>query len=337
MTYRRFYGVDTSKASYDFCSYDSASNICDQGVLANCGDDVGQYFEKLIQQNGLHAQEVLVCIEDTGVYLLPIAYALHQLGLSVWIVDAYHLKNSMGRVKGKTDKLDAQRIAKYAKRNYEDARLFKPAQEDLVKLKSLIGQRKRMKKAIHSMSQGISEERQFQQIDMKECYQITDQTLVFLQQKLRSIEEQMDRLIKKSQTLSPQVKIIQSVPGFGPVNARNLVVITKGFTQYTDGRTLASLVGVAPFPRQSGKRLNKKPSTSSMARRDFKATLTMAAMSLIGGQTHFAKFYARKIAEGKKHLVALNAMRNKLLHTACACLRDGVMYQENFHLNLHKP
>lgn len=337
MHFNLFYGVDSSKLSYDLIAVDEAGEFRDQHKLANNVTCLRGHFEGLLENDQLQTDQTLICVEDTGMYSFPLIYTLHQLGFAVWVVDAYHLKNSIGRVKGKTDEIDAKRIAKFARRNHEDAKLFAPSHEALVKLKSLISQRSRLLKAIHSLTQGIGEERLFQQIDMDDVYQDTDQAIANLKRTIKALEKKMDLIIKQSHRLSRQAKILLSIPGIGPVNLRHMLVLTQGFTKYTNGRKMASLTGVAPFPRQSGKRLNQAPRSTSMGRKDFKASLTMAALSLIGSPTSFGKFYERKIKEGKAHLCVINALRNKLIHTACACIRNDTMYQEKFHLNLHKP
>ena len=58
------------------------------------------------------AQVELVAMESTGVYWKSVYEALEARGLTVWVVNAYHVKNVPGR---KTDVLDSQWLAELAR------------------------------------------------------------------------------------------------------------------------------------------------------------------------------------------------------------------------------
>ena len=51
---------------------------------------------------------------DLSDYNNPLLKALHELSAPIWVERAVQIKESLGMVRGKTDKVDAQRIGLYA-------------------------------------------------------------------------------------------------------------------------------------------------------------------------------------------------------------------------------
>jgi transposase len=337
MQYRLFIGVDSAKEKCDLALMDAQGEVLDRLTLGNRTELIQDWLDELSASFKVAPQEILCCIENTGWYHVRILNLLCAAGCQVWVEDAYQLSRSMGRVRGKTDKLDALRIAQYALRFEDQARLCAGESDLRLRLRSLVAQRRRIVRYISGLSQPIAEEQHCSPVDLEQQHQHSLQLVQLMRKQLKALEKDIDKTIKKDEKLARQRKIILSVPGFGPVTTHLLLIVTDGFTRYTTARQLASYTGVAPFSRQSGKCLNRKPKTSAIANKRLKSMLTMGARSLLRGENHFAAFYERKRKEGKPHLVALNAVRNKMIHTVCACLRNDVMYQKNYQISLQKP
>jgi len=330
MSYKLFIGVDTSKAKYDCNGLDLAGHqqLCTE--VANCSATLTQWLADLIDGHSLSASQVLICIERSGIYSLNLAYIAHEMGFAVWMEDALHLAHSFGRVRGKTDAVDAARIAKYAQRNWQDMKPFIPQNETVSRISSLVKQRRRTIKAKNILLVPINEEQAFSTISIDDLHQSSREIIERMEQAIKEFNAQIDQLIEADEQLKKKATFAMSVPGFKKVNFRNLVISTEGFIRLDSPRALACNIGIAPFPRQSGKCLNRKPTIGKMGNKAFKTTLTCAVMSVIRGDSHFGRYYRRKIAEGKKHLVVVNALRNKMLHTVLACIKNEVMYEEKF-------
>lgn len=77
-------------------------------------------------------------------------------------------------------------------------------------------------------------------------------------------------------------------------------------------RQAASLVGVAPHPRQSGAR--HRPGRCQAGRPQVRRVLYMAALAAIrADKAPFADFYRRLRAAGKPHKIAIVATMRKLI------------------------
>ncbi|MEM9528862.1 MAG: IS110 family transposase [Bacteroidota bacterium] len=330
MPYQLFIGIDTSKDKYDFHYLDQQGNPQLYGEVANSSTALKRWLEDVIAAHDLSPSEVLICIERSGIYSLNLACLAHELGFHVWLEDALHLSKSFGRTRGKTDAIDAARIAKYAQRNWQDVSLFQPLRPTISQIKSLVGQRKRLIKAKNILLVPINEEQDFLPGLDEELHAITTTIVKQTEQAIKDLDQQIDTLIRNDEQLRHQEQLATSVPGFKKVNFRNLVITTEGFTRLNNARALACQIGIAPFPRQSGKCLNKKPTTGKMGDKSFKASLTCAVRSIIKSNNHFGRYYRRKIAQGKDHLVVVNALRNKIIHTVMACINNNTKYEENY-------
>jgi transposase len=53
-------------------------------------------------------------MEHTGLYTRQLVHYLLGRQVNVWLESSLHIKRSMGLVRGKSDAIDAQRIARFA-------------------------------------------------------------------------------------------------------------------------------------------------------------------------------------------------------------------------------
>jgi transposase len=72
------------------------------------------------------------------------------------------IKRSMGLQRGKSDMVDALRIAEYAYRHADQAVIWQPEREVLTRLKQLVAMRKRFITTKHALNVPIKEASSFQ-------------------------------------------------------------------------------------------------------------------------------------------------------------------------------
>ncbi len=58
--------------------------------------------------------DTLFCMEHTGVYTRKLVHYLLSREVAVWLETPLQIKRSIGLVRGKDDKIDSERIARYA-------------------------------------------------------------------------------------------------------------------------------------------------------------------------------------------------------------------------------
>lgn len=103
-------GIDVSKDKLDLCLLPVGSSTpLEMKVISNQSESIAKYL-KLIDKR-YKRDNILVCLEDTGHYGLELCLELQQMKFDYTLVPALEIKNSVGMTRGKTDQIDAQRIA----------------------------------------------------------------------------------------------------------------------------------------------------------------------------------------------------------------------------------
>ena len=142
---------------------------------------------------------------------------------------------------------------------------------------------------------------------------------------LLALDERIGRIDKQITTVfrsHPQASIIESMPGIGPILGAELLVAAGDFAAYTDDGHLASAAGLAPVPRDSGRRtgnLHRPKRYNRALRRVF----YLSAQTSIIREGPNRDFYLKKRAEGLKHVQAVIALARRRVAVLWALLRDN--------------
>lgn len=230
-------------------------------------------------------------------------------------------------IRGKSDKIDAQRIARYAYVYQNKAQIIQISLLTLDKLKDLQSNRKRLMKALQSLCTSADELQQFDPSTGKEIDRINREAIRGLEKSLDKVDEQILSHIGEDDTLKQKYDLMLTVKGVGKVLAAMLLVYTHGFNRLQDSRKLACYSGVAPFVYESGTSIRGKTGVSKFANSDLKRILHMAAISSVQHNPELREYYQRKVQEGKNKMSVINAVRNKLLHRIVAVVKRGTPYE----------
>ncbi|MVM34015.1 transposase [Spirosoma sp. HMF4905] len=147
MQFTYFFGVDVSKATLDF-AVAKGNQILFHQQVANDKKGITQFIKDLRQQTKTSLGQCLFCMEFTGIYNNPLLKALHQQSANIWVERAAHIQESIGLTRVKTDQVDAKRIALFAYKNRDEARLWTPPRAVIAQLDRLTAQRARLVKVI---------------------------------------------------------------------------------------------------------------------------------------------------------------------------------------------
>ena len=321
-------GIDVSKMSLDVCLVNCTTGECASTVVANNSEGYKSLKRWLKMQGNDKHEKTLFCMEHTGIYTQNLVKYLLSRGGKVWLESSLHIKRSMGIVRGKTDKIDAQRIARFACLHQQEAKLVQLTQPTLERLQYLMRARMRLLKSINSHKTAIEEMTQVDKKAGTELSRLCKKAVEGLKESLQKVEAKMEELVSADKEIKTLYELITSVKSVGNVLALELIVFTHGFTRLLDGRKLACYAGVAPFEYRSGTSVRGTTGTSSFANKILKKSLFMASMNAVRHHGELKEYYSRKTAEGKSKMSALNAVRNKLLHRIVAVVKRGTPYQE---------
>lgn len=270
-------------------------------------------------------------MEHTGIYNAHLLEWLDQHKLAIWLESSLQIKQAGGMQRGKTDKVDAQRIAQYAYRFRDQMRLWEPPREIIQRLAFLSTTRQRLNQAYNLLAVLVAE----QEIFISKSLQKTlkgnvKKSLTVLQEEQKAVEQAIKQLIQADARLKELFDLMVSVPGVGPVIATELLITTNEMKTIREPKKLACHAGVAPFEYRSGTSVRGKTRVSHQARKRLKALIHMGTMSAIQVKGDLQDYYLRKLGEGKHTMLVLNAVRNKLIHRVCAVVRRGEKYDKNY-------
>lgn len=331
-TWNYFVGIDISKLTLDLTIL-SASEVSFRHHLKTSNSHEG-WDEVMIwlEGKGVSLEQILFCMESTGVYCHTILACLSAYSCSVWIENALRIKLSSGIIRGKTDKQDSMMIAQYARKNYEEVRLYKPNSEKIERLRGLIHIRENLMKAKQSLLKPINEMKEMGVPLAFEFGTHLKSTLQGIEKDLTKIEAKIDTIIKEDERLKELHKLITSVVGVGTRTALALIVFTNEFTNFTSARELASYCGVVPFKKESGSSVRGKTRISKMCNHKLKSLLHLSALSAVRHDPELKEYYEKKRAEGKNAMSVLNAVRNKLVHRIFAVVKRKTPFEKYDYL-----
>jgi len=324
-----YIGIDVSKLTIDV-SIVTATSEHEYAQFENGTQGFKALQTWLRSKDFFSIKKSLFCMEHTGLYTRQLVSFLLEQEAAVWMESALHLKRSMGMTRGKNDKVDAYRIARYAMTNSDKAVLLKLSTSTLQNLKDLMSNRERISKAYQSLNISIKELTQIDKSMGKEQLILNAPALAGLLKSKAKIEARMTELIMEDAELKKLYQLITSVKCVGNVLATELLVYTNGFTRMQNTRQLACYCGVAPFEHSSGTSVRGRTGTSNFANMKLKSTLHMAAVSATRYVPDIKQYYERKVAEGKHKMTVINAIRNKLINRVMAVVKRGTPYEEIF-------
>lgn len=335
MKYSFFIGVDVSKATLDFCLMSEGKNMF---YLQTSNDQKGikEFIKQCKQFSGFDIKKAVFCMEHTGIYNNPLLEFLSGSNIAAWLESSLHIKHSSGLRRGKDDKLDAEYIARYAFRNRDQVKLWKPSRQVIKQLKSLTALRKRLIIAKKNLKTALQEGGAFLdksvQMEIKRC---CDSSLKALEKDLKKVDRKLDEVIRSDEELNRLFNLITSVEGIGPVTAREIIMTTNErpplrFKTFTNPKKYACYAGVVPFPYRSGSSIRGRNKVSHVANKSVKTLLHMSALSAIRNCQEMKAYYERKIQEGKHVMSVINAIRNKLILRVFAVVRENQKYDKNY-------
>lgn len=333
--YRYFIGVDISKDTLDIAVVSPANALLHEQRIANKKTAIVAFFKQLARRvPGFSPATALCCMEHTGLYNRPLLEAAQALALPAWVEHAPHLSASTGLTRGKTDQVDARRIAAYAARFVDRVRLWSAPRPVLAELDRLSARRARLVKAGKMLQTPLTSSETFfsaaeQQAEKRGCAASLQALAADLAADLAAVDAAIQALVAGDETLARYYARITSVPGVGPVTAVEILLTTNEFATSTDPKKYACYAGVVPFERSSGQRKGR-PGVSHRANKRVKTLLHLAALSAVRFAPALKAYYERKVAEKKNKMLVLNNVRNKLVHLIFACVQNDRNYDKNY-------
>ncbi|MFI9276248.1 IS110 family transposase [Kitasatospora sp. NPDC052896] len=191
--------------------------------------------------------------------------------------------------------------------------------------KWLVNRKVRNARALAEAAVGVAE-RQYTTVPGEKTIARLVHTLAEEVMALNEQIAEMDKLIEGRFREHELAEIVESVPGIGTVlGTEFLAGVGGGLDGFASPDALAAFAGVAPAPRDSGKVSGNLQRPTVYHRRLQRVFYTSALVS-IRCDPNSRKFYARKRAEGKRHVQAVMALARRRVNVLWALIRDRRCY-----------
>ena len=302
-------GVDVSKHHFDWVRGGEG----DVARVPNTPASVHRLVPKLRS-----LQATLIVVESTGGYERALTEALSAADLPVVLVNPWRVRRfgeGLG-VLAKTDSIDARILALYGERARPRRRpLPGPRQRQLA---DLVRRRRQLIAMIVAEKSRLDTASVVIRRDIQALVKL-------LERRVRKIDERVDAAIATDPETAANWERLQSAPSVGPGVARALIVDLPELGAL-GRRQISSLVGLAPFARDSGRKTGQRRIRAG--RSGPRTALYLAAMNGARFNPVLKQMYDRLITAGKPPKVAFIALARKLLTILNAMVRDETTWQQ---------
>jgi transposase len=304
-----YVGIDVSKDRLDVHVRPSSETF----VVTRDGKGLNELIERLRS-----VMPRLIAIEATGGYETIVAAAIAGAHLPLAVVNpaqVRHFAQAIGK-RAKTDPIDAAVIARFAESVKPEPRELPDEAARL--LAELVGRRTQI---VEMMAAERQREKRASALRVRKSIA---RHIAGLQKELPIIDHDIDSMVRGSPVWREKEDLMITFPSVGRGIARTMLAELPELGRLTR-REIASLVGCAPFTRQSGAWKGK--SMISGGRPAARSAVFMAALSASRCHPILRAFYQRLLAKGTPKMVALIAVARKILTMLNAMLRDKKQWQ----------
>jgi len=261
----------------------------------------------------------LIVVESTGGIERPLLDALLDAGKAVALVQPARVRQFAlaGGDFAKTDKIDARLIARFGK--LMAPRVLAKRSEKQADLDALVTCRRQL---VDVRTLQTSQKRL---VTNKAALKAVNAVLKTVESQIESLDKKIRDIIDSNDEFRDIDRIVQSVPGVGPVVAANIIASFSELGNLDRAQT-AALLGVAPFNHDSGKRRGQRHIRGG--RTDVRNVFYMAATNAMTHNPVIKEFADRLLRAGKLFKVVATACIRKLAVLLNAMLRDGLTWDE---------
>ena len=335
-------GIDFSKETFDATVLDLSKT---SGVLPLSFNGMHERFQN--SKRGFQqllawikkstkqepSKDWVFCGEQTGKYSHGLCDFLFDKGLDMWIEAPLRIKRCMGIARGKNDSLDSLRIAEYAYRYQDKMTTYQPVSKAIAQLKELFLARLKFveqRKALFVRNNTSTEYSKGSDAE-KTVAKLSRNLIKQYDESIRQLEEEMQAIIDSDEEILETFENISSIKGISLINASAFIIYTNNFKDFgADPRRIAAYWGVAVFAQDSGTSVHHPARTSPMCSKMLKSLLSEAAVAAKTYNPGIKQYYDRLIAKGKHKGVALNNVKNKLVHIITALAVNKTEYVEGY-------
>jgi transposase len=254
-----------------------------------------------------------VLCEATGCYHRLLMDTMHKEGLTISVLHASRVRDfakALG-THAKTDAIDALVLTHFGQKMQPEP--TQPLSEAYSQLQALMTRRTQLVDML------VMEKNRLETLTLPQLLKQLRHTIKHLESQIASLEKMLQEHVAQSQTLSQQTKRLCQMQGVGVITAAGLLA-TMPELGTLGRREVASLAGLAPRARESGKYKGQR--TIGGGRAPARRHLYMAALTASRMNPILKALYQHLLNKGKPAKVALTAVMRRLLTVLNSLLKN---------------
>lgn len=318
-------GIDVSKEKID-CAWlrDIETSKVKTKVLKNNPEGFKSLIDWAVRNTKQPIKVIHFVMEATGIYHEALAYALHDAGATVSVVNPAYIHDygkSLGS-RTKTDKKDSVIIARYGATQHPGS--WHPEPSEIRHLKALITRYEAIEKDLQRESNRL-EKAEITQVSLDVIESINHVTKELTKEKKR-IRKLIDDHINRYPSLKQDRTLLESIPGVGTVISQHMIALVRS-RHFSTAKQCSAFIGLNPVIRESGSSVRGRSHLSKMGDARIRAKLYMAAVVAIKHNPDIKQQYERLLKNGKTKMAALGAAMRKLVQICFGVLKHQTPYQ----------
>jgi transposase len=306
------YGVDVAKAELVI----GQAQTDTLRVIANSAPAIAAWLAQLPAGSA-------VAMEASGHYHQLLARMAHAAGMVVYVLNPQLIKH-YGRAvgnRGKTDRLDAQLIARYVLREHSKLRIWEPPAPGADALSRLLVRRQALVNARQMLEQSLS--------GLAELRAPRQAFMASFKRMIAQVELLIRTEIARVPAMAALYRRLSCIVGIGPIVAAQLVA-TLTALRFTRADSFIAYTGLDPRPDDSGTRHGKRRLTkhgNALLRRLLYNAGMAAARSKL-----FKPTYRQLRDRGLQSTQAIVILARKLARIAFALYQSQTSFDPQRHV-----
>ena len=317
-------GLDIGKLTFVACL------ILDKKLVKQEFKNHDEGFHKLLEWVKNYDNASLhYCMESTGKYGYALAHYLYSQKEIISIVNPAKIKyfGKSFLLRNKTDKVDAELIAKFCQTRHP--RSWKPKSANINRLSALL---KRVNQLTLMKTQ---ETNRLEAEENIEIIQYIESSISLFEKQMDQVQKAMKALIEADEELSLKSDWLKSIKGVGDRTIQLILANFSDIENFSHPKQLCAFMGINAEQRQSGSSLNSS-SMSKMGNPYFRKMLYMPTLNAIVHNPIIKEFYQRLVSRGKPKKLAVCAAMRKLVFIIFGVLKNQCQFDPTYLSTMKK-
>lgn len=308
----RVYGIDVSQATGLVADYEAAEVVS----VTNTAPEIAEWLKSVPKGS-------VVAMEATGAYHLVFAGLAHAAGMRVFVLNPRALKHYAQAIgqRGKTDRVDAHMIARYAMHEQSKLIAWEPPPAPAHELAQLLQRRERLVTARQMLSQSLA--------GVSALQGQRQELLASIKRMIQNVELLMRAELAKAPELAELHRRLSTIVGVGFVVAAQLVAALVRL-RFSRVDAFIAYTGLDPRPDDSGKRHGRRR-LSKRGPQLLRCLLYNAGMAAAHSKL-FKPLYLSLRARGLRSTESIVILARKLARIAYALYRSETTFDAARHL-----